>query len=1032
MATDINLRDIEPQIEVLKQVNINTVHKMLERAARKAETARRHQASATKHAATGTSHLAKALESAMAFHGRSAKNRPSIRMKAPDTGGRPYHFGFTTVTKGTRKKARGAESHASRPGGGGAGEKKPTPSQPAGRGRNRASTREGAHQIYTEREAAVEKDGKPLDERWREFTDLGNGAGPIPGIDGEQKREPEGPGPSADRAATAEPSTPAQRAQEWVQEETASVPGLSERSSEAAAQVYIEDAAKMPRLRGRTTSFGTIGETLEERLKFWELVHEHESEKGGRTQSRLVLELPHEASADERHEIVRRYTDEMFRKKGLPYWVSIHEPTKGNDWRNHHAHAVFTDRPMQKMINPTTGEEAWDFTIAETYKKKSRNIVTHYPYRQNRDPEMRDRGWVRRARARFSEITNEVMERSGNEVRYDPRSYKDMGLDVAPMKHVNRIIADKTKSQQFVVMDAEWTRKMIDEEIKDAAIRRDATFRALVRTEQRLVETARGAAHLAKTNDRLPPHLRMGPGRLAGTRLGSMVVTRLLKIERERLVTKFVDEATERTLKHVIEATTVARQGKRRSQIHDPKNHPDPEDLRTLNEAAREELAEHHRQTRLSGIIFGAQFEDVRRIWNGGPGIGPTSPEPFPDPNPRAPRFWERGKGREQAQTPTPRPARHSPSTDLEGPASTTARGVTTNQGHGLARPSTRLMSSTSPEPVADDSRSPARVTARDQDQGPIRTATKLLSSANSEPVAHSGRTTARHDLPATSNAQHRQSAPRQSADHPKDLDGASQQSAPNGQRPQDVTIPTWRWDDPAISRLSNLMREALPGPDTPPEKIREAAEARLRELAAITRATQALMNRVESEDTGIAPRTANKSAETRPAPAPAHREPLPIHPKTPSPSSQPHPDPPRRIERVISRRLSTTKQTPSNAADPAPTAPVAPKQTAPTTHRPQPSANSRKQTQPGATAPTAPRQQPVQPSLFDEKLPAQPDSRTSGPAQNAATRTTRPNKDPKNCGRRGCCESRPRSEKTAPQSHSGPAPPRWTRPLAT
>jgi hypothetical protein len=73
----------------------------------------------------------------------------------------------------------------------------------------------------------------------------------------------------------------------------------------------------VPKLRGSTASFGTIGDTFEERLWFWKLVNEHESDKGGRTQSRLVLELPREASPLERHEIVRRYTDGMFRTKGL-------------------------------------------------------------------------------------------------------------------------------------------------------------------------------------------------------------------------------------------------------------------------------------------------------------------------------------------------------------------------------------------------------------------------------------------------------------------------------------------------------------------------------------------------------------------------------------------------------------------------------------------------------------------------------------------------------------------------------------------
>jgi hypothetical protein len=106
-------------------------------------------------------------------------------------------------------------------------------------------------------------------------------------------------------------------------------------------------------------------------MEFLDLVHQHESAKGGRTQSRVVLELLHEATADDRHEIVRQYTDE-FRRKGIPFWASIHAPTKDNDARNHHAHVVFTDRPMAKMRHPETGERVWDFTIAEKYKNQTR------------------------------------------------------------------------------------------------------------------------------------------------------------------------------------------------------------------------------------------------------------------------------------------------------------------------------------------------------------------------------------------------------------------------------------------------------------------------------------------------------------------------------------------------------------------------------------------------------------------------------------------------------------------------------------
>ena len=658
MAKKISLSDIEPEIELFRQINIKTVQKVLDRAEKRALSASKRQHHAARKAAHPTK-LQKVLEKAMAFHGRSARNRPSIRLKAPDTGGRPYHFGYTVVTKGMRKQttssARRAGEGARAPGRGAASPSAKETPKPRGAGRSsrhKANTREGAHQVYTERDAAVEQ-GQALENPSMAYaTGLGQGGMAATNA---LTREMDGQGPQKEQPDKAErhrlnagPERPS--AQAWIEERISLTPGLSERYGEAAAQRYIEDEGKLPRLKGHTASFGTIGDTLDERLRFWDLVHEHESDKGGRTQHRLVLELPHEASAAERHEIVRRYADEMFRSKGLPYWASIHAPTKENDSRNHHAHVVFSDRPAKLMTDPATGKEEWDFAVAETHRKKSRNTVTRYPHRQNRDPAMRDRGWVKDARGRFADVTNDVMSRAGKGALYDPRSYKDMGLEASPMRNVTRIIADKTKSRSFVVMDAEWTRKMIDEEIKDAAMRRDATFQALVRTEELLQESGRSAAQAAKVNARLPRHLRLGPSAILGTEIARRITTKVLENERERLSQRFVSQATERALRHVIEATSPAPRGKKGAKVHDPAQAPDPADLAELHQAATEELMIHRRETLGTFGRLDLRLRELRRQWSptapqGGAGGGTALPGRSP-PAPASQATHRPGDGR--------------------------------------------------------------------------------------------------------------------------------------------------------------------------------------------------------------------------------------------------------------------------------------------------------------------------------------------------------------------------------------------------
>ncbi len=662
---------VEDPIVAFKKANMNAIRRVMDRAQEKSEQLSRRPGA---KAAFRRGALTRALDHALADHGRTAKTRPSIRITAPDTGGRPYHFGLTTVTKGKRAP-RGSRNTATGPAGpaaapsrsvaaantgtAGASAGKPAATAAMGgaRGLGRAAkTREGAHQAYTERDGAVERDMQPVDpdllQRANNLDGQGQETEPELAIKEERERglniqedaaeertrEPPSQTPAeagmdidemlgaakaARREAAADPADNVMSARErhedamaWV-EDRHSEPGLSGDRSEAAAQAYVEDPAKVARIRGTTSSFGTIGDTLEERMAFWDLVHEHESSAGGRTQSRLVLELPHEASAKARHQIVRRYVQE-FEDKGIPYWATIHEPTRHNDSRNYHAHVVFTDRPMSKMRHPETGQEVWDFTVEEVHIKKNRVRQVRHPYRQNRDPEMRDRGWVRESRKRFAAIVNDVMVEHGVGVRYDPRSYKDMGLDVKPMESVSRILADQAKKRRFVALDPEWTRRLIDAEMRETALRRDAAYQKLQAAEQRLQEAARQSAIPDRANRHLPPGMRLSPGHTLGSRIAQNLAERMARAERDRLAVQYVDEATEKTIARIIEATGNDRAWKGRGAAAAEAAGVDPNALRTLHEAAQEEMRnfteEKAGRARASAIVAAT----LKGVWTSG------------------------------------------------------------------------------------------------------------------------------------------------------------------------------------------------------------------------------------------------------------------------------------------------------------------------------------------------------------------------------------------------------------------------------
>ncbi|WP_163570796.1 hypothetical protein, partial [Klebsiella pneumoniae] len=84
---------------------------------------------------------------------------------------------------------------------------------------------------------------------------------------------------------------------------------------------YIENDAKVEK-ETMAFSFGTIGQTAEERAQFWTDVEDHFPEKS-RLQYKLILGLPHEATPEMRLRMMADFTDTMFRDKNIPFWCAL-------------------------------------------------------------------------------------------------------------------------------------------------------------------------------------------------------------------------------------------------------------------------------------------------------------------------------------------------------------------------------------------------------------------------------------------------------------------------------------------------------------------------------------------------------------------------------------------------------------------------------------------------------------------------------------------------------------------------------------
>ncbi|NHN86941.1 hypothetical protein GOB93_20520 [Acetobacter musti] len=546
--------------------------------------------------------LAMVLRKAMETQGRQIKNLPSIRVRAPDTRGTPFHFACSFVSKSHAASSR-AKKATRRKNGRSSGDRergadrKSVKTKQSGKGADRTTDKENIldrHQRYIERGGALQE-GRRIDLRNEDsnaisasVTGLGQKVGNGRGVAETMKKSDHSRGESA---------------------------------SPTLMQAYIEDAAKTATITanattGMTNSFGTIGATPEERAEFWRLTEEA-APKNGRLQNRMTLELPHEASDESRFLIMREFAYE-FEEAGVPYWVAIHKPTSGNDTRNYHAHVVYGPRPARKIINPASGNLEWDFSIVDNYISKCGHRRVCRPYKQTKPDWVYDINNVKKRRIRFAEIVNRVMKEEQSSVRYDPRSYEAMGLDVAPMRNVRRVVADKARGAKFVVMDAEWTRRMIAQEIMAVAERRDMAWARIQDSEHEIELAAKGYSRTRRGNKRLPVSVCLSEHDVLSSEKSRLVLAERRRIERDRLSRRVRNEATLRTLTLIIKATDTCRPSGSRKPMMSLDPDISIDDLNLLHAAAQHELELHvvrmkegDRKEKRQDRFFSARWRDA-------------------------------------------------------------------------------------------------------------------------------------------------------------------------------------------------------------------------------------------------------------------------------------------------------------------------------------------------------------------------------------------------------------------------------------
>lgn len=84
------------------------------------------------------------------------------------------------------------------------------------------------------------------------------------------------------------------------------------------------------------------GEQTADRAEFWNRVEAHHKRGDAITCREVEVALPAELSAEKRQELAHGFARHLAERYGVAADVAIHEPSKGGDERNHHAHILLS------------------------------------------------------------------------------------------------------------------------------------------------------------------------------------------------------------------------------------------------------------------------------------------------------------------------------------------------------------------------------------------------------------------------------------------------------------------------------------------------------------------------------------------------------------------------------------------------------------------------------------------------------------------------------------------------------------------
>src|SRR6185312_4301394 len=200
------------------------------------------------------------------------------------------------------------------------------------------------------------------------------------------------------------------------------------------------------------------------REQLWNAAEAAERRKDSRTARKVEMALPAEMNTAQRQELAQAWAGELANRFRVAVDWAIHLPDQEGDRRNHHVHRMMTTRE----IGPAGfgGKAALELSNAD---QKRRGLAVGDDA-------------IFELRAVLAERLNQVAERHGLDLRADPRSYADRGIDLTPTKHVG-VHAVAMDRRGFEAERAEDHAEIRRENARRIVARPELVLETLTRTE---------------------------------------------------------------------------------------------------------------------------------------------------------------------------------------------------------------------------------------------------------------------------------------------------------------------------------------------------------------------------------------------------------------------------------------------------------------------------------------------------------------------------------------------------------------------